>query len=111
VFLYYSPPPRGGPAPIWRMAVTGSPPIKILDGVFNYSFAVLEKGAYFMTQPSNGLALEYLDFSTGRSTTIAGRFGEPSSGGGLAISPDGRTILYVRKDSSIDDLMLVENIR
>ena len=44
-----------------------------------------------------------------RSTTVARNLG--SNVEGLAISPDGRTILYSRTDSSVDDLMLVENFR
>jgi hypothetical protein len=30
---------------------------------------------------------------------------------GLAASPDDRTVFYTRVDSSVDDLMLVENLR
>ena len=30
---------------------------------------------------------------------------------GLTASPDGRTVIYTRIDSSVDDLMLVENFR
>ena len=43
------------------------------------------------------------------SRTVARNLGDvlPS----LTASPDGRTILYTRVDSSVDDLMLVENFR
>lgn len=51
----------------------------------------------------------YLNFATGKSTTVARNLGEV--GQGFTVSPDGRTILYGRVDSSVDDLMLVENFR
>jgi hypothetical protein len=31
--------------------------------------------------------------------------------GGMGVSRNGRTILYARRDSAVDDLMLVENSR
>ncbi len=42
---------------------------------------------------------------------IARDIGDPAEIGGFAASPDGRTLLYVRRDSAVDDLMLVEGVR
>ena len=53
--------------------------------------------------------LAYFDISTRRATVVARNLGQPSFG--FAASPDGRVVLYARVDSSVDDLMLVENFR
>ena len=53
--------------------------------------------------------LQYLDFGTAKSSTVARNLGDVLAG--LTASPDGRTILYTRVDASVDDLMLVENFR
>jgi hypothetical protein len=50
-----------------------------------------------------------LDFATGRLMTVARNLGTVRPL--LTATPDGRTILYTREDSSGDDLMLVENFR
>jgi len=47
--------------------------------------------------------------ATRRSTVVADTLG--SVGAGLSATRDGRTILFSRVDSSVDDLMLVENFR
>jgi hypothetical protein len=53
--------------------------------------------------------LQYFDFATRRSTTVADKVGIANAG--LTASRDGRTILFSRVDSSVNDLMLVENFR
>jgi tricorn protease-like protein len=109
------------PSPLWRLPVSGGIPVKILEGVVLGNFQVLERGIYYIDRasgeggffaidgPSGETRLQYFDFATRRSTTTARNLGNVDVG--LTVSPDGRTILYSRVDSSIDDLMLVDNFR
>ncbi|MGH9256449.1 MAG: hypothetical protein ACRD3C_17965 [Vicinamibacterales bacterium] len=46
-----------------------------------------------------------------RGRSLFRDLGTFSAGGGFAASLDGRTVLYTRRDSAVDDLMLVENFR
>jgi hypothetical protein len=65
----------------------------------------------------SGSRLRFYDFATRRSETVGtlgdvgftGKLGEIDFSPG--VSPDGRTVLYSRTDSTVDDLMLVENFR
>ena len=52
-----------------------------------------------------------MESKLGRHESTTGARGLVNTSYGFAASPDGRTILYSRIDSSIDDLMLVENFR
>ena len=83
--------------------------MKLLTGVINRAFTVLERGIYYIDRPAEETRLQYFDFANGRSTTVAGNLGELRNG--LSASLDGQTILYTRVDSSVDDLMLVEDFR
>jgi Tol biopolymer transport system component len=94
---------------VWRMPISGGEPVKLLDGVVWFNFCVLEKGAYYIDRLRGEARLQYLDFATGKSTTVARNLGEVAAG--LTASPDGKTILFTRVDSSVDDLMLVEKFR
>ena len=108
-YLYYSE-FLGEPAALWRMpTVGGGEAVKVLDGLVTDAFAVIEKGIYFVDRHANETRLEYYDFATRGSTTVARGLGDiiPL----LTASPDGRTILFSRIDSSLQDLMLVEHFR
>jgi serine/threonine protein kinase len=108
------------PSPVWRLPVSGGAPVKVLEGVVLANFVVLEGGIYYLDRlsgpegthyldkPSGETRLQYFDFATGTSRTVAGNLGDTVDLP-LTASRDGRTILYARMDSSVDDLMLVED--
>ena len=97
------------PAPLWRLALDGGEPVKLLDQVISSSFDVVDGGLFYPERLPGETRLQYYEFASGRLTTVARQLGAVSFG--LAASPDGRTVLYSRVDSSVNDLMLVENFR
>jgi eukaryotic-like serine/threonine-protein kinase len=109
------------PSALWRVPTSGGAPVKILDGVVLANFAVLDRGIYYIDRPvgqqginyfekpSGETRLRYYDFATRASTTVAPNLGTVDLP--LTVSADGRTILFARIDSGVDDLMLVEGFR
>jgi Tol biopolymer transport system component len=92
---------------VFRMPLTGGAPVKVIDGMIWFNYSVTEKGIYYIDRQGTETRLQYLNFATAKPTTVAKNLGEV--GAGLAATPDGKTILFTRMDSSADDLMLVEN--
>ena len=104
------------PKPIWRVPATGGAPERVVDGVPGWFFDVAPTGLYYGERAGAETRLRFYDFATRRSATVAllgavgfGNPGEIDFTPG--ISPDGRTVLYSRIDSIVDDLMLVEGFR
>jgi Tol biopolymer transport system component len=97
------------PAPLWQIPVTGGTPIKIADDVIATAFDVLEKGIYYLERSGSDTRLRYIDFASRSTTTVAEKLGDVEFG--LGASADGRTVFYTRTDSSVNDLMLVDNFR
>jgi serine/threonine protein kinase len=111
------------PSVLWRRPVSGERAAaeKVLEGVHLANFAVLTTGIYYISRPSGqgGIhyvdlpvgetVLQYFDFATKKSTIVARNLGKVDLP--LTVSADGRTILYPRVDSSVNDLMLVANFR
>ena len=113
-FLYYTK-VRYAPG-IWRMPVAGGEETFVLDhhraGYWRY-WAVVEQGIYFATaerleQP----LIEFFSFATGQVTLVAVlEKGLDRATSGLAVSPDGRWLIWSQVDQVGSDIMLMENFR
>jgi hypothetical protein len=70
------------------------------------AFAVAADGLYYVDCTLDSVALHLLDMSTGRDENLGALGGLPF--GALAVSPDGRIVLYPRMVSDGSDIMLIE---
>jgi Tol biopolymer transport system component len=110
-FLYYM---KGWPeaVSVWRATVDGSQEAKVLDSVDSAGeWTVGKEGIYFFRTPdkmghSDICIYEFATAQTRRLLNI-----QRPVENHIAVSPDGRTILYPQSDESGSVLMLVENFR
>jgi Tol biopolymer transport system component/DNA-binding winged helix-turn-helix (wHTH) protein len=111
--LYYT---KGRALPgLWRMPTAGGKEEFVTGhhqaGLWRY-WRVTEQGIYFATATSAGAMLEFYSFANKQISEVA----RLSRGAerylpGLAVSPDGRSLLYCQMDRSGSDIMMVENFR
>jgi Tol biopolymer transport system component/DNA-binding winged helix-turn-helix (wHTH) protein len=103
---------------IWRVPTTGGEETLVLDnhraGYWRY-WAVTAQGIYFATaepQTNARPLIEFFNFATGQIKTVIALerriFPTPP---GLAVSPDGRRLLWSQLDQEGSDIMLLENFR
>jgi Tol biopolymer transport system component len=103
--LYYTKPIVAmGTASLWKMPAGGGPEEKLVDSIYRFNYALTSGGTYFTYKG----AVHFLDFVTGESRSI---IDTPAPDGGLAISPDGQSLLFSKRDAQGSDLMLVERFR
>jgi Tol biopolymer transport system component/DNA-binding winged helix-turn-helix (wHTH) protein len=111
-FFYYA---KGRAVPgIYKVPVGGGEETLVLDhhqaGLWRY-WAVTNEGIYFATaETASSPVIEFLNFDTNKITQIA-RLSAPlfRTDPGLAISPDGQSLLLVQMDQRGSDIMLAEN--
>jgi len=101
---------------LWKMPVEGGQATKVLDGLSSYlNLAIVGNGLYFVPQKNEAaMSIQFLGFETGQIKSVANfekRLRLGASSAGLAVSPDGRWILYSQVEQSGSELMLVENFR
>jgi len=96
---------------IWGMPPNGDTETQIWGGPGpdNWSnWAVTKSGIYFLAPDTGGPPkIEYLDFETKRLSQI-GRLDKPSFYG-LAVSPDGGTLLYSQWDRNEHQILVMEH--
>ncbi|MCW5980069.1 MAG: PD40 domain-containing protein [Bryobacteraceae bacterium] len=100
---------------IWSVPVDGGPE-KLVPGLElahkSRSWGVQAQGIYFVSADGPGYAIRFQDARTGKITRLATLDKEPFwNAPVLALSPDGRSLLYVRLDYDVKDIMVVEGFR
>jgi Tol biopolymer transport system component/tRNA A-37 threonylcarbamoyl transferase component Bud32 len=107
-FLYYTKAEIA--TSLWRMPREGGRGTKILESLTSYlDLAIVDGGVYFVPvqEPTAGSSIRFLSFATNRIRPVANL--EKPLGDGLAVSPDGKWILYTQLEQAGSELMLVEN--
>jgi len=110
--LYQSSKGKGGALMI--VPLNGGPARQVLACVSYAAFIAGPKGIYYVACDAGpDPPVNLLDPASGRSRRLMTldkiEYRMPASG--LAVSPDGNSILYARLGDAADDLMLIENFR
>jgi len=112
-FLYYAKRHEDG---IFRVPVEGGEEILVPElgraGYYRY-WAMTEAGIFFVPREAETHpVLNFFDFARRQVRPVATLAKRPLTGpSGLAVSPDGRWILYTQEDQLASDIMLVDNFR
>jgi Tol biopolymer transport system component len=108
-WLYYSKYESGG---VWRMPLDGGQESRVLDqpsGRSWYNWALAKNGIYFLNTRSSNTTIDFFEFANHRITHIY-TLNKPT-GWGLAVAPDGNSIIYVEAEFEESNIMLVKNFR
>lgn len=107
-FLYYSKLEHPG---LWRMQLNSGQEERILDqpeGYHWFNWALSPSGVYFLNRTGTKQRIEFFHFNTRRRTLI-NYVEKPIHG--IALAPDGKSLLYGQTDSEDYEIMLVKNFR
>jgi Tol biopolymer transport system component len=89
--------------------LSGLPP---LEPQFLEAWGLSPTGIYFINPAPPRAGIEFFEFASARIMRVVDLPGRPAAWGGpLAISRDGRRLLYPQLDGASSDIMLVENFR
>ena len=108
-YLYFMKPRARAPGLVrtlglWRIPVEGGEETQVLATVYNRAFEVRAEGIYYMSWSSEDRTsrLQFHALSGGKSRELTKFEGVIDEG--LAVSPDGKRILFSRPDTASADL-------
>jgi Tol biopolymer transport system component len=111
-FFYYA---KGETVPgIWRISTSGGKETEVVGslepGYWGY-WALAENGIYYLDiAPKPGI--NFFNLTTQRTTRVFDFEDHPArEATGIAVSPNGKTILYTQLDALSRDIVLVDNYR
>jgi dipeptidyl aminopeptidase/acylaminoacyl peptidase len=102
---------------IWSVSPTGGDErrltgIPLRPAEFNDSWGLSAAGIYFINPDPRRPGIDFFEFGSGRIVRVVDLPGRPAPwGGALALSPDGRRLLYPQLDAIESDIMLVNKFR
>jgi len=100
---------------IWRVPVEGgeeTPVVEFLGAGFLRYWTVTDEGVYFGTRVTSSPTIQFFSFATGQLNEVF-KVEKPLLVGnsGLALSSDGKNLLFAQIDQSGSDIMLIDNFR
>jgi Tol biopolymer transport system component len=107
--LFFS---KYGQPGVWNMPLKGGEESRVLDQPTNWwEWALAPTGIYYFSDVIPNGRIEFFDFATREKNSILSLEKPASYFGGLAISPDGRSLLFGQTDLDDSYIMLVKNFR
>jgi len=109
--LYYSKYIQPG---VWKIPLNGGDETLVLDqppGDHWYDWAPTRDGIYFLKEEPHNGKIYFFDFATEKAIPIFALEKPAPLYGGLALSPDGKSLLFSQQDFSDFHIMLVKNFR
>jgi Tol biopolymer transport system component/DNA-binding winged helix-turn-helix (wHTH) protein len=99
---------------LWRVSVDGGEATQVMDTIHVGHWGFLQDGIFYLDtlgREEVPFPIQFRRFRTGKTAVIGWIDYEPIWGGaGLSVAPDGRWMVFARRDRVEYDLMLIENL-
>jgi hypothetical protein len=102
---------QGSAVSLWKVPSGGGEETHVADSVYRFNFSVVEGGVYYMTapRPLAKSVIRFIDLARHTTKDVFTLDKPPELG--LAVSRDGRHLLFAQIDRTVSDIMLAENFK